>query len=289
MSKTVGTGSFDAEAYKAATRRQWDDAAGGWHDWAAMRERWLAGATERMLDLAGIGPGSSVLDVAAGDGGQTLIAARRVGAAGSVLATDIAPEILALAAREARAAGLENVATRVVDGERLDVAPGSFDAAICRLGVMFFPDCEGALRGVRRALRPGGRAAVVVFSTPDRNGFFAQPLGIARRAAGLGPPAPGEPGPFSLGEPGRLEAAMRSAGFGDVQVDVVPAPLRLGSAAECVRMQQESFGVLRELLGRVGEDARREAWAEIGRALERYDGPGGFSGDCELLVAGGTA
>jgi ubiquinone/menaquinone biosynthesis C-methylase UbiE len=126
-----------------------------------------------MLDLAGVSAGARVLDVAAGAGGQTLAAARRVGPDGAVLATDIAPAILEYAERDARAAGLANVAVRAMDAEALDVEPGTFDAAICRLGRTYLPDLAAALAAIRRALRPGGRLAAIVFSTPDRNGFSA--------------------------------------------------------------------------------------------------------------------
>ena len=115
-----------------------------------------------VLDLADIHPGRRVLDVAAGAGGQTLRAARRVGASGAVLATDISSNIIDLAARDARTAVLSNVATRVMDGENLDVADASFDAVISRLGLIYFPDQGRALRESLRVLRPGGWIAAVV-------------------------------------------------------------------------------------------------------------------------------
>ena len=94
----------------------------------------------RMLDLAKIGPGSRVLDVAAGAGDQTLQTAARVGPSGHVLATDISPKILDFAARNARTAGFANVETKVLDGENLDVPEASFDAVISRVGLIYFPD-----------------------------------------------------------------------------------------------------------------------------------------------------
>ena len=89
---TTTSPPFDAVAYKAATRAQWDAAADAWHAWGPVLERWLGPATDLMLDLAGVSPGDRVLDVAAGAGGQTLSAARRVGPAGAVLATDISAD-----------------------------------------------------------------------------------------------------------------------------------------------------------------------------------------------------
>src|SRR5262245_26607442 len=108
--------TFDPIAYKAATRGQWQAAAEAWHRWGPTLGRWLGPATELMLDTAGIRGGSRVLDVAAGTGEQTLVAARRVGPAGFVLATDIAPNLLALAAEDARQAGLTHVETREMGG-----------------------------------------------------------------------------------------------------------------------------------------------------------------------------
>src|SRR5688500_8543169 len=106
------TATFDPQRYKTTTRAQWEDAAEAWHRWGPAIETWLGPATERMLDAAGIGVGDRVLDVAAGAGGQTLAAARRVGPDGHVLATDISPTILEYAAKAATDAGLGNVSTR---------------------------------------------------------------------------------------------------------------------------------------------------------------------------------
>jgi SAM-dependent methyltransferase len=275
--------NFDPAAYKETTREQWQDAAEAWHRWGPALETWLGEATEMMLDLAGVGPGSRVLDVAAGAGGQTLAAARR-GAA--VLATDISPAILGYAAAEARRAGLSSVATRTLDGERLDVEPGAFDAVVSRLGLMYFPDKPGSLAEQRRALAPGGRVGAIVFAEPERNGFFSVPVGIIRSRAGLPPAAPGLPGPFSATGIGDL---LVGAGFEQVEVRRVPAPLRLGSAAECARLERESFGALHKLLAELGSDERDAVWVEIEDALGRFEGPTGFEGPCELLVAVATA
>ena len=116
--------AFDADKFKATTREQWQEAAAAWDRWGPTLEDWLGPATEAMLDDAGVRPGARVLDVAAGAGGQTLAAARRVGPHGHVLATDISPAILECAAAAAREAGLANVKTRELDGESLAVRGG---------------------------------------------------------------------------------------------------------------------------------------------------------------------
>jgi len=283
------TTTFDPARYKQATTEQWQAAAEAWNRWSPTIEGWLRPATAVMLDLAGVRDGSRVLDVAAGAGGQTLAAAARAGHSGRVLATDVAPAILEFAQENARREGLTNVAVRVMDGENLDVEPGHFDAVISRLGLIYFPDQQRALRGMLRALAPGGRAAAIVYSTPDRNGFFSVPVSVIRERAQLPPPAPGQPGPFSLGAPGVAEQAFRDAGFVDVVSVRIDAPLRLATAAECVQFERDSFGALHQMLAGLDDAARTEAWAAITERLTAYDSPEGFVGPCELVVVAGSA
>ncbi|WP_127498924.1 class I SAM-dependent methyltransferase [Actinoplanes solisilvae] len=275
---------FDPAHYKRSTRDQWEDAAEAWHRWGPAIEAWLGPATSVMLDAAGVREGSRVLDVAAGTGGQSIAAARRTGPTGHVLATDIAPTILKYAAMQAADAGLANVETRELDGENLAVPAGEFDAVISRVGLIYFPDQRAALAGIRTALRDGGRLAAVVYSTADRNGFFSVPVGIIRRRAELPPPAPGQPGPFSLGGPGVAEQILADAGFRDIRVEAVPSPIRLANAAECARFERESFGALHQMLAGLPETERSAAWTEVEDALRQFDGPDGFTGPCEMLV-----
>lgn len=279
---------FDADRYKRGTREQWESAAAAWHRWGLQLEAWLGGPTELMLDLAGVTTGGSVLDLAAGAGGQSIAAARRVGPSGSVLATDISPAILEYAASEAKRAGLSNVSTREMDGERLDVDADAYDAVICRLGLIFFPDQQGGLTGILDALRKGGRVSAIVYSTPDRNQFFSVPISIIRRRANLPAPLPGQPGPFSLGKPGALQQAYEAAGFHDVEVRTIEAPVLMKSADEFTRFARESFGALHQMLSGLEPPEREEAWAEIATAMREFEGPHGFSGPCELIVGAAT-
>ncbi len=281
--------TFDPDRFKATTREQWQEAAAAWDRWGPTLESWLGPATEAMLDAAGVRPGARVLDVAAGTGGQTLAAARRVAPDGHVLATDISPAILEYAAAAARDAGLANVETRELDGESLaGVEDASFDAVISRVGLIYFPDQQGALAEMRRVLRPGGRISAVVYSTPENNRFFSVPVGIIRRRAELGPPLPSQPGPFSLGGEGILADAYEQAGFRDVQVQAIRSPLRMTSAVECLRFERESFGALHQMLAGLDEAGREQAWQEVGEALGEFEDADGFTGPCELLVGAAT-
>ncbi|HEY7146396.1 MAG TPA: class I SAM-dependent methyltransferase [Streptosporangiaceae bacterium] len=285
---TAAQQQFDPVAYKNSTREQWDGAAVAWDAWGPVLEQWLGAATEVMLDLARVRPGSRVLDVAAGAGGQTVAAARRAGPDGRVLATDISPGILAYAGRRLAAEGLTSAATMVMDGEELAVEPGHYDAVISRVGLIYFPDRQRALASARAALRPGGRIAVIVYAEAAANGFFSVPVSVIRQAAGLGPPLPGQPGPFSLGGDGVLAAELAAAGFGDIEVRAVDAPLRLASAAECLRFERESFGALHQMLAGLSGPDREAAWAQAGEQLRQFEDSSGFTGPGRLLVGAGT-
>lgn len=288
MEATTQVPAFDPVAYKRTTHAQWQEAADAWHRWGPVLEDWLGEATEIMLDLAGLSDGQKVLDVAAGAGGQSLAAARRVGPTGSVLATDISENILRFAEAEASKAGLTNIATRVMDGENLEVEDGFFDAVISRVGLIYFPDQHAALTSARRVLKPNGKIAAIVYSTPERNKFFSVPVSIIRRRAELPAPVPGQPGPFSLGSAGALQAAYEGAGFRDVETRTVAAPLRLSSASECVGFEKESFGALHQMLAGLTESEREATWSEIEKELAAFEGPTGFEGPCELVIGVGT-
>ncbi len=284
----MSTSAFDSDKYKEGQRQEWQKTAEGWHRWIPFISIWLGPATDLMLDLAGVGSGSRVLDLAAGDGDQSLIAARRVGPAGYVLSTDIASSFVAFATQAARDAGLQQMEAQVMDGEHLELADASFDVVISRLGIMYFPNLQVALRESWRVLKPGGRMAAIVFSTPERNPFFSIPVSIIRKHAGLSVPPPGQPGPFSMGAQGTLEDAFHQAGFQNVESHLVSAPVRMSSAAECLRWRKETSGTLQQLLRGLTDPESQKVWEEIEVEFKKYEGPQGFESPCELLIGVGV-
>ncbi len=153
---------------------------------------------------------------------------------------------------------------------------------------MYLPDLAKALIGIYRVLKPGGKLASMVFTLAEKNAFFSLPVAIIRRRAQLPLPLPGQPGPFSLGGPGILERLYQQAGFREVQTQVVSAPLRVASAAECVRFERDSFGALQQMLAGLAQVERESVWQEIEQTLHQFEGPSGFEGACELLLAVGT-
>ena len=280
---------FDAEKYKQTTLQQWNTAAAAWHRWGPLLSRWLGPATETMLDMCDITTGSRVLDVAAGAGEQTLAVAKRIGDAGEVLATDISPDILQFAATSANLAGLKNVQTQVIDGENLaELRADPFDAVISRVGLIYFPDQHKALTGMKQQLKNGGKVAAMVYSTAESNPFFSIPVSIIRRRANLPAPLPGQPGPFSLGSKEKLADIFSQAGFKNIEIKTINAPVRVSSAAECLQFEQESFGALHQMLSGLSDIEKDEAWSEIEEALSQFETSGQFEGPCEMLVAVGS-
>lgn len=273
---------------KTDARQQWEAAAPGWARWESTVAAWMNPATASMLDMAGVDTGARVLDLACGAGSQTLDAARRVGAQGHVVANDISGTMLRQLRENAHSAGLANVTTLEGAAEDLDLSAESFDAAICRLGLMLFNDPAGALAAVWRALRPGAKVGVAVFTTPVANPFMAQPMEILLRHAGKSPPSPGQPGIFSLGLPGTLEQLLSRSGFQSIMQRDVDVPLRLPSAADALTMMKEAFGAYRAVLAECPEDVQVAAWAEVAEALRSFENSEGFVAPAEVAVAAGT-
>ena len=275
----------DGPAFKAAVREQWDRSAPGWNAHTAEIRAWLRPATDAMIDMAGIGPGDAVLDVAAGAGDQSLDIAQRVGPTGRVLATDLSPAILALALDNAHQAGHGNVQTLVADGEALPVPPASFDAVVCRLGLMFFPDPLQGRRAMQRALRTGGGICSVVFSRPERNPCIGLLMATALRHAGLPPRNPYQPGGLlSLGKPGLCDELFQSAGFRQVATTALDAPFHLPTARHYLHFVRASASPIQQILGRLEPEAAEAAWADMEEQLGQFNTPEGWVGPNELLL-----
>jgi SAM-dependent methyltransferase len=273
---------------QSEARKQWEGAAPGWARWEATIAGWLEPATGAMLDMAGVAPGQRVLDLASGAGSQTLAAAQRVGTQGEVVASDISETMLHHVQENASAAGHTNITTLAGAAEDLAIAEESFDAAICRLGLMLFAEPGRALAAVHRALRPGGKMAAVVVTTPPANPFFTQPMQILLRHAGKSPPEPGRPGIFALGAPGVIERLFSENGFVNIEQHTVTLPIALSSAEEALQMMQEAFGAYRAILSDSPEEVRKAAWAEVAETLKGFESATGFAAPAELLVAAGA-
>jgi ubiquinone/menaquinone biosynthesis C-methylase UbiE len=272
-----------------STAQAWDDAASGWQRHSALVRAWLHDATQRLLDAARIVPGAKVLDVAAGAGDQTRDIAQRVGERGEVWVTDISPRILALAQDELRAPGGARLHFQVADAQTLGMAGANFDATICRLGLMFCPSPLTALRAMRQALRPGGRFCALVFSTPAANPCIALTMRVARQHAGLAEADPFAPGSLlSLGRPGLAAQWLADAGFGEIEVTALAAPLRLSRVEDYIEFVRTSGSPIIEMLRHLSASRRADAWQDIASELDRFSTTLGWEGPNELLLCCAT-
>jgi ubiquinone/menaquinone biosynthesis C-methylase UbiE len=260
-----------------------------WHRGKAHRADATGPANELMLDLANLRSGDRVLDVAAGTGDQTLMAARRVGPTGYVLATDISASMLHLAAEAARDAGLTHIETRVMDAGKLDLEPDSFDAVICRMGLMLMPNPVSALIEMRRVVKPSAKVVALVLSVEEKNPYLGIPLAVVRYRAKITSPAPARPGAFALAQPGMLEDIYSQAGFRDAAVQAVGLRRHFRCAADAVDALKEfSPFFLRDLMAKLSAGERDLVWSEIEDQLWQFQTPDGLEVPGEALIGAGA-
>jgi ubiquinone/menaquinone biosynthesis C-methylase UbiE len=226
--------------------------------------------------------------VATGLGEPALTAARRVSPGGRVVATDIAPGMIALARERAAEAGVDNVEFVEVDAEALDLAEGEFDAVLSRWGLMFFPDLPGAVARMRRVLVPGGRLAATVWTEPERSPMVALAMRVAAQRLELPPPGPGVPGPFALADLPALEAVISAAGFEDVRSERVAIQAEYESAEEYGAFMRDIAAPIHGMLASRPPEEAESLWDAIVDAARPFEQDGGrivLPGETVCVVA----
>jgi ubiquinone/menaquinone biosynthesis C-methylase UbiE len=245
----------------------------GWRKWARAHAAQTRPMTELLLEAAQVREGMAVLDLASGAGEPALSLAHAVGTHGRVVATDISAGMLELIDEDARAQGLNNLTTRMANAEALPFEDAVFDRLTCRQGIMHVPDADRALREARRVLKTGGRAAFLVWGPPTGQTMMIHQAVLARHIE-IPRPAPDAPGPFRYAQSGTLAAALRRAGFQDVQE--ATHHLRLswpGTPQQWLQQTVELAGPLRALLARLSPGTRQQVEQEVQAALApHYDG-----------------
>jgi SAM-dependent methyltransferase len=185
--------------------------------WVARQEAQEAGialVTEKLLARAELRPGERVIDIGCGTGNVTVEAIRLVSSKGRVLGIDVSEPMLERA--KARLFGTENVTLVQADATVYPFSGAAFDAAVSRMGVMFFAEPPKSFANIRRALRPGGRLAFACWRRLDENPWVSVPLGAARaHAPAQKPPSADDPGPFSFGSEVRVRRILGAAGFAE--------------------------------------------------------------------------
>jgi SAM-dependent methyltransferase len=174
-----------------------------------------------LIDHLGLQPGQRVLELAAGPGDTGFMAAELVSPGGTLLSTDAAGPMLDIARERAQALEVPNVEFRELDLEWIDLETATFDAVVCRWGLMFTADPGSSLQEIRRVLRPGGRLALAVWAEPERNPWATIPTRALVELGHAEPPDPNAPGMFVLADAERLRELLEGAGFVDVVVEQV--------------------------------------------------------------------
>jgi SAM-dependent methyltransferase len=260
---------------KQQQRIDWDAAAAGWKRWGSAFERAAQHVSDRLVELAAVRPGHRVADLATGIGDPAITAACRVGAAGRVVAIDQSPGMLAVARERAASLGLGNLEFRVGDIESLEADEHTFDAALCRWGLMFVPDLDSAARGIRRSLKPGAGFAAAVWSAPDKVPMISLGGDAVRTLAGLPPRQPDALDPFRLADVSILKRALESAGFSEVRSEPIDVVFEFASADEFTRFRIDISSPLRTVLERCTPEVREQilrATAEAAAHYRRADG-----------------
>ena len=260
----------DNNELKQRVTSHWDRAAEPWDRWFEWYTVALRPIVEWSLDAAAVTTGSRVLDVACGTGEPAITAARRVGPGGSVLATDIAPAMVATASRRAVAAGLTNMSFAVMDAEALDLPDESVDACTFACGLMFCPEPAKAVAAIRRVLRPGGRFAISVWDHPRHNEFV---MVFGRAVAEvLGAPLPkaGELGPFRLADPETLAGVFHAAGITEFQIESRPMLFQYESVRQYLDITTDFACGLKPRFDALTEVDRDRFDATVRRLLEQH-------------------
>jgi ubiquinone/menaquinone biosynthesis C-methylase UbiE len=232
-----------------------------------------------MLDMVGLRPGERVLDVACGTGLISLRVARSVGAAGAVVGTDIAGQMVEAARLVATEREVDNVTFKRADAEELPFPDRSFDAAICGLGLMYVPDPITALREMRRTLRPGGRAAAAVWGARHNCGWAGIfPITDARVASDVCPMF------FHLGTKDTLARSFAAAGFTDIRSIRLLTTLHYASAADALAAVFRG-GPVALAYSRFDEATKQAVHAEYLHSIAAYRADDGYRIPGEFVVA----
>lgn len=273
--------------YKEEERQSWDSVANNWQKWWKTIERGAEKVSKRLIELAEIKPGSRVLDIATGIGEPSITAADLVGKSGYVLATDISPQMLSVAKQRAISLGLQDVIEfKEGDAETIDLPPSTFDASLCRCGLMFLPDLNAGLSNIHRSLKVGGHFAAAVWASPDQDTLSATTMNIVMKETNSKPSPPGTPGPFSLSDENSLKNSFAISEFKDLGIERINVSFDFDSPDDFTTFITETAGPLQKMLANQTTERKREILKVVTETAQKYadDKTGKVSFENEAIV-----
>lgn len=259
------------ELYKINQRQGWNGVADEWLKWWDVIEPASKNISLRMMELANIKEGSKVLDVATGVGEPSITPAYQVGKSGHVLATDISLNMLSIAKQRSIARGLDDrMDFKEGDAETIVLPPLSFDAALCRFGLMFLPDIKAGLNNIYKSLVDEGLFSAAVWSTPSKVPFITLTLDTIIKETKISPPPSNSPGPFSLADENLLKESFLESGFKGVTIEKIDMILTLDSANTFTRFAYETAEPVKEALSSQTPERKLEILRAITESVNRY-------------------
>jgi SAM-dependent methyltransferase len=277
-SPSSSSSSFDNEQFKISQRQRWDNVAAGWKEWWKTVEIAAQKVNDRLVELAEIKPGQKVLDIATGIGEPAVTAARKLVAVaagsgnksdnndanrGHVLATDISTQMLAIAKQRAAVLGLQDVIEfREADAEILGLPDSSFDAVLCRFGLMFMPNLSTTLSHIFHALIAGGRFVFAVWAEASKIPFISFPMNIVMRELHIPSPPPGIPGPFALADISILQHALSNAGYTSIHFERLNVTFEFATVEDYINYTKATAPI-KSMLSKESVKRLEEVWSIV--------------------------
>jgi ubiquinone/menaquinone biosynthesis C-methylase UbiE len=263
--------NIDSEQYKAGQRQGWDSVASGWQKWWKTSEAAGRNVSRRLIELTEIKQGSRVLDIATGIGEPSITAAHQIGKSGHVVATDISPEMLSIARNRAISLGLQDVIEfKEGDIETIDLPTSTFDATLCRFGLMFLPNLGTGLSNIYKSLREGGIFAAAVLASSDKVPFISLAFNTVLKKTNSPPPPADAPGPFSLSDEKFLRDSFIKSRFKDVSVERLNMIFDFDSAEAYTNFVCETAAPVQTILSKQSQEKRKEVLRAITEATKKY-------------------